>query len=45
MNLAIVTGTTQGIGAALREVLAADANNLVITLSRAPATKIGRAHV
>ena len=38
MNLAIVTGTTKGIGAALREVLAADANNLVITLSRAPAT-------
>ena len=36
MNLAIVTGTTKGIGAALRDVLAADANNLVITLSRAP---------
>ena len=36
MNLAIVTGTTKGIGAALRDALAADANNLVITLSRAP---------
>ena len=35
MNLVIVTGTTNGIGAALRDVLAADANNLVITLSRA----------
>ena len=38
MNLAIVTGTTKGIGAALRDVLAADANNLVITLSRAPSS-------
>ena len=38
MNLAIVTGTTKGIGAALCEVLAADTNNLVITLSRAPTT-------
>ncbi len=38
MNLAIVTGTTKGIGAALRDVLAADPNNLVITLSRAPTT-------
>ena len=38
MNLAIVTGTTKGIGAALRDVLAEDPNNLVITLSRAPTT-------
>ena len=38
MNLFIVTGSTKGIGAALRDVLATDANNLVITLSRAPAT-------
>ncbi len=38
MNLAIVTGTTKGLGAALRDVLAADANNLVITLSRAATT-------
>ena len=38
MNLAIITGTTKGIGAALRDVLAADANNLVITLSRAATT-------
>ena len=36
MNLFIVTGTTKGIGAALRDVLAADKNNLVFTLSRAP---------
>ena len=35
MNLAIITGTTKGIGAALRDVLAADPNNLVIGLSRA----------
>lgn len=38
MNLAIVTGTTKGIGAALRDVFAADANNFIITLSRAPTT-------
>jgi len=38
MNLAIVTGTTKGIGAALRDVLAVDADSLVITLSRAPTT-------
>lgn len=36
MNLFIITGTTKGIGAALRDVLAADQINLVITLSRAP---------
>ena len=38
MNLAIITGTTKGLGAALRDVLTADANNLVITLSRAATT-------
>ena len=38
MNLAIVTGTTKGIGAALRDVFAADPNNLIVTLSRAPTT-------
>lgn len=38
MNLAIITGTTKGLGAALREVLTTDANNFVITLSRAPST-------
>ena len=38
MNLAIITGTTNGIGAALRDVLVADKNNFVITLSRAPGT-------
>ena len=38
MNLFIVTGSTRGIGAALRDVLATDANNLVFTLSRAPTT-------
>lgn len=36
MNLAIVTGTTNGIGAALRDVFAAESNTLTITLSRAP---------
>ena len=35
-NLAIITGSTKGLGAALADVLAADKNNLVITLSRAP---------
>lgn len=43
MNLAIVTGTTKGIGAALRDVLAADKNNFVITLSRAASTATSRA--
>ncbi|MEQ1516991.1 MAG: SDR family NAD(P)-dependent oxidoreductase [Usitatibacteraceae bacterium] len=38
MNLVIITGTTKGIGAALRDVFAADANNFVVTLSRAPTT-------
>ncbi len=36
MNLAIITGTTNGIGAALRDVLAQDTSTLTITLSRAP---------
>ena len=40
MNLAIITGTTKGIGAALRDVLAMDKNNIVITLSRAPTTTV-----
>jgi len=38
MNLFIVTGTTKGLGAALRDELARDANNRVICLSRADAT-------
>jgi benzil reductase ((S)-benzoin forming) len=37
MNLYFVTGTTRGLGAALRDELARDANNLVICLSRAAA--------
>lgn len=41
MNLAIVTGSTKGLGAALTDVLAADANNFVVTLSRAPTTATG----
>jgi benzil reductase ((S)-benzoin forming) len=41
MNLAIVTGTTKGLGAALADVLAADANNFVVTLSRAPTAGTG----
>ena len=40
MNLVIVTGTTKGIGAALRDVYATDKNNLLVTLSRAPATTV-----
>ncbi len=36
MNLVVVTGTTKGLGAALSDVFSNDANNLVITLSRAP---------
>jgi NAD(P)-dependent dehydrogenase (short-subunit alcohol dehydrogenase family) len=39
MNLVIVTGTTNGIGAALRDVLVPDANNVVVTLSRAATAK------
>jgi benzil reductase ((S)-benzoin forming) len=38
MDFYLVTGTTKGIGAALREVLIANPNNRVVTLSRAPAT-------
>ena len=38
MNLFILTGTTRGIGAALLDVLAADKNNIVVSLSRAPTT-------
>ena len=38
MNLVIVTGTTKGIGAALRDVYAADKNNFLVTFSRAPTT-------
>jgi benzil reductase ((S)-benzoin forming) len=41
MNLAIVTGTTKGLGAALAEVLAADKDNLVFTLARAPTSMSG----
>ena len=43
MNLAIVTGTTKGLGAALRDVLSADKNNVVITLSRAATSATSRA--
>ena len=35
-----MTGTTNGIGAALRDVLASDVGNLVITLSRAVTAKL-----
>lgn len=36
MNLYIVTGTTRGLGLALAERIAADADNELITLTRAP---------
>ena len=36
MNLYIVTGTTKGLGKALADALAREADNEVITLSRAP---------
>ena len=45
MNLYIITGTTKGLGAALRDELAGDANNLVICLSRAPATGLAPVNV
>lgn len=35
MNLYLITGTTKGLGAALRDILARDTENLVIGLSRA----------
>ena len=38
MNLVIVTGTTKGIGAALRDVYDTDKNNVLVTFSRAPTT-------
>lgn len=36
MKFFLVTGTTKGIGAALRDVLAVDGENVVVTMSRAP---------
>jgi benzil reductase ((S)-benzoin forming) len=42
MNLYIVTGTTKGLGAALVEVLLANPDNFVATLSRAPTAEIGK---
>ena len=36
MNLFLVTGTSKGLGAALRDELAQDAGNVVICFSRAP---------
>ena len=38
MNLYVITGTTKGLGAALRDELAGDADNVVVTLSRAPSS-------
>ena len=38
MNLYIITGTTKGLGAALRDELSANAGNVVIGLSRGPAS-------
>src|SRR5690349_1781887 len=36
MNLYVVTGTTKGLGAALARAIAADADNELIALARAP---------
>lgn len=38
MNLYLITGTSKGLGAALRDELAQDAGNVVICFSRAPST-------
>ena len=45
MNLYLVTGSTRGLGSALRDELAGDANNLVICLSRAPASDIAPVNI
>ena len=45
MNLYVVTGTTNGLGAAMREHLARDANNLLICLSRAPSSTVAPINV
>ncbi len=37
VNLYMITGTTKGLGAALRDLLLADTQNHILTLSRAPA--------
>ena len=45
MNLYLITGTTKGLGAALRDELAQDAGNVVICFSRAPSTADAPANI
>ncbi|MEO8104672.1 MAG: SDR family NAD(P)-dependent oxidoreductase, partial [Betaproteobacteria bacterium] len=45
MNLYLITGTTRGLGMALRDELARDASNTVICLSRAPSTDVAPVNV
>jgi benzil reductase ((S)-benzoin forming) len=45
MDFYLVTGTTKGIGAALRDVLIANPNNRVVTLSRTSAASGAQANV
>lgn len=45
MNLYILTGTTKGLGAALRDRLQADAGNLVICLSRGASQSAAPANI
>ena len=43
MNLYLITGTTNGLGAALQRALLASRDNYLVTLSRAPASGAGDA--
>jgi len=43
VNLYVITGTTQGLGRALADAIAADAANFLVTLSRAPEAATERA--
>ena len=45
MNLYLITGTTQGLGAALRDVLSSDANNVVFSMSRFSASILSPSNI